>query len=144
MLCFALSQGCRYATGIFMVSRTNLDENLAINKITEPRAKTRLHEETVIFNHRVHKLLCPARCPAGFTLHKCSVQYTSPMQAVVHLRNVLSNFNPSKSQSSSNVSPTLFKMAQWDVKQSSDRHCNFEADITGLARDRPRIPHLIH
>lgn len=50
----------------------------------------------------------------------------------------------SESQHSSDASPMLFKAAQWNIKQSSDCRGHFKADITSLACDRARIPHLTH
>ena len=64
-------------------------------------------------------------------------QHSHTLDGPIHRDSV----NPS---SISNTHPTLFKVAQWNIKQSRDHHCNFEANITSLARDRSRIPHLAH
>ena len=44
----------------------------------------------------------------------------------------------------SNALPALFKVPQRNIEQSRHRHCDLEADITGRARDRARIPYLTH
>jgi hypothetical protein len=77
----------------------------------------------------------------------CIIQACNPVKRIstfAHLRATRSSPTLFKFHSFSNASPTLFKAAQWNIKQSRDYHRHFKANITSLARNRARIPHLTH